>query len=132
MRQNVIIALLAVIATLLLVSVFSPPHYVLGQMASGGNATIGSEVAVATGSLAGGAGSAFYLYDPKEHKLLVYYLANSGLEIRAVRDLEWDMKAVDFNQPQGKMVSVQEMKKAIGKQAGSKPGAKSSKKDAEE
>jgi hypothetical protein len=117
MRQNVIVALLAVIATLLAVAVFRPPQYVLGQMSSGGTASVG-EIAVATGGLQGGQGSAFYLYDPKEHKLLVYYLANNGLEIRAVRDLEWDFKATDFNQTPGKMVSVNDMKKAIGKQAG--------------
>jgi len=114
MRQNVIIALLSVIATLLLVIVLSP-HPVSGQNATG-NATVGSDIAVATGSMQGGTGSALYLYDAKSKVLAVYFLGNAGLEVRAVRDIQWDLQAPDFNQPQGKVTSVIAMRTAIKKQ----------------
>ena len=113
MRQNVIIALLSVIATLLLVIVLSP-HPVVGQNASG-NATVGADVAVATGSLQGGSGSALYLYDAKDKILAVYFLNNNGLELRAVRDIQWDLQAIDFNGQQGKLIKVADMKKEVKK-----------------
>jgi hypothetical protein len=113
MRQNVIIALLSVIATLLLVIVLSP-HSVVGQNATG-NATVGSDIAVATGSMMGGSGSALYLYDAKDKILAVYFLGNQGLEVRAVRDIQWDLQAIDFNQPQGKITSVPAMRTAVKK-----------------
>ena len=118
MRQNVIVALLSVIATLLLVIVLSP-HPVTGQNATG-NATIGAEVAVATGSMQGGTGSALYLYDTKDKILAVYFLGNSGLELRAVRDLQWDLQAVEYNGTQGKLVKVADMRTAVKKQQKSK------------
>ena len=113
MRQNVIVALLSVIATLLLVMVLSP-HSVSGQNATG-NATVGAEVAVATGSMLGGSGSALYLYDSKDKILAVYFLGNTGLELRAVRDIQWDLQAKDFTGQQGKMIKVVDMKKAVTK-----------------
>jgi len=114
MRQNVIVALLSVIATLLLVNTLSPPHWVSGQNATG-NATVGSEIAVATGSILGGGGSAFYLYHLPKNRLAVYYLGNNGLELRAVRDLQWDLEAPDFKEQPGKITSVRAMKAAITK-----------------
>ncbi len=124
MRQNVIIALLSVIATLLLVIVLSP-HSVSGQNATG-NATVGSDIAVATGSMQGGTGSALYLYDAKDKILSVYFLGNQGLELRAVRDIQWDLQAIDFNGQQGKLIKVAEMRREVKKQK-----AKSEKSDEE-
>ncbi len=115
MRQNVIIALLSVIATLLAVSVFTPSNSAVGQNA-GGSATVGTEVAVATGSLTGG-NSAFYIYDPGKKKVLAYVLGNKGLEVRAVRDVQFDLLATEVNQQSGVMTTVSAMRKAIGKTA---------------
>ena len=115
MRQNVIIVLLSVIATLLAVSVFSPSPVVVGQNASG-TAVVGNEIVGATGSLQGGSGSAFWLYDSKDRKLAVYVLGNMGLELRSVRDLQWDFRAIDLNIPAGKPTKVSDIKKDISKQ----------------
>ncbi len=76
MRQNLIIALLSVIATLLFVLVFRPEtHVVLGQNATG-TGSVGAELGVACGSMQGGTGSAFYIYDSAKKKLAVYFLGN--------------------------------------------------------
>jgi hypothetical protein len=115
MRQNVIIVLLSVIATLLAVSVFSPSPVVVGQNASG-TAVVGNDIVGATGSLQGGSGSAFWLYNAKDRKLAVYVLGNMGLELRSVRDLQWDFRAIDLNIPAGKPTKVSDIKKDISKQ----------------
>lgn len=122
MRQNVTIALLSVIATLLLVAVLSGPRSVSGQTGGSGSATVGGEIAVATGATqGGGGGAAFYLFIPQSKKLAVYYLGNNGLEVRAVRDVTWDLDAPDFWAQPGKITKVADMKKAIKKlQAGEK------------
>jgi hypothetical protein len=114
MRQNLVVALLSVIATLLAVTIFSPPSSVSGQN-TGGTATIGNEVAVATGPLQGGSGSAFWLYLPARQKLAVYVLGGAGLELRAVRDIQYDLQATDLNLPQGKTTKVRDIKKEISK-----------------
>ena len=130
MRQNLIIVLLSVIATLLAVMVFrSPPAIVLGQTASG-SASVGSEIGVATGSMLGGSGSALYIYDKTKNKLLAYFLGNGGLELRAVRDLSYDLQAIDFTGTTGKPTPVSAMKKAVYKQA--KASAKEAKENAKE
>ncbi len=116
MRQNAIVALLSVIATLLLVNVLKPTSPMSGQTA-GGTSTVGHEVAVATGSIVGGTGSNFWLYDTQSKRIAVYFLSNAGLEIRAVRDVSFDLEATDFNPPLGKPVRVNEMKKALKKAA---------------
>ncbi len=113
MRQNVIIALLSVIATLLAVSLFSPPHFVSGQNA-GGTAAVVGDMAVATGAMTGG-NSALYIYDQAKHKLLAYVLGNNGLEVRAVRDIQSDFAATDFTGTPGKVIKVKEMRAAIAK-----------------
>jgi len=123
MRQNVTIALLSVIATLMAVVVFSPPSSVSGQQAGGGTATLGSNVAVATGSLPGATGSAFWLYLPGEKKLAVYVMGNTTLELRAVRDVQYDIQAIDMAVQQGKSTGktlppVSEIKKALKKEGG--------------
>ena len=98
MRQNFVIALLSVIATLLFVLVLTPKYPVLGQMA-GGNATVGGEVAVATGALQGGAGTAFWLYERPTKRLAVYVFGNAGLELKAVRDIQYDLQADELSWP---------------------------------
>jgi hypothetical protein len=118
MRQNLIIALLSVIATLLAVKVFTDrSQIVYGQVGGGGTASIGSEIAIATGSLAGGNGSSLYLYDTTKKKLLCYYLGNTGLEVRAVRDIHFDLEALDYNGKPGVVVPVKVMKREIEKAA---------------
>ncbi len=114
MRQNVIVALLSVIATLLLVNVLKPTSSMSGQT-TGGTATVGNEVAVATGSLIGGSGSNFWLYDNHAKRLAVYFMGNTGLEVRAVRDVSFDLEATDFLSQQGKQTRVNEMKKIVKK-----------------
>lgn len=116
MRQNISIVLLTVIATLLAVKVFSPTPSVQGQNAGGTTATVGTEIVAATGSLMGSQGSALYLYDSAKRKLVVYFLGNKGLEIRAVRDLTFDLQAKEFNLDiPGKIVTVDAMRKAVMK-----------------
>src|SRR2546422_9664617 len=102
MRQNVIIALLSVIATLLLASVLSQPQPMRGQNA-GGTASVGAEAAVATGPVQGGTGAAFWLYIPQKEKLAVYFLGNNGLELRSVRDLKFDLEVNEINRKPGEM-----------------------------
>jgi len=126
MRQNLIIMLLSVIATLLAVMVFTrPAQVVMGQTASG-SASVGTEIAVATGSLQGGSGSALYIYDAGKKRIMSYFLGNSGLELRAVRDISFDVVAQDFNGKPGQLTPVATMKKAVEK------SAKASRKEVEE
>ncbi len=115
MRQNLIIILLSVVVTLLAVSVLKSPSPAAGQMA-GGTATSGMEVVGATGSLMSGSGAAFYLYDNSKQKLAVYFLGNNGLELRAVRDISWDLQALEYNARAGMMTTVDAIKKAVIKQ----------------
>jgi hypothetical protein len=115
MRQNVIIALLSVIATLLAVSVFAPSHMAIGQNA-GGTAAVVGDMAVASAPMTGG-NAALYIYEAGKKKLLAYVLGNNGLEIRAVRDITFDLQATDFSTTAGKVTRVSQMKKAIQSQA---------------
>jgi hypothetical protein len=87
---------------------------------------VGSEIGVACGSLVGGSGSALYIYDAAKKKLGVYFLGNNGLELRAMRDIQFDMLAPDFNGKPGTLTSVAQMRKAIDK------ATKSTKKDKDE
>jgi hypothetical protein len=114
MRQNVTVALLSVIATLLAVLVFSSPRSVSGQNATG-NATVGNEVAVATGPIMGGGGAALYLYEVSKKRLAVYFLGANGLEVRAVRDISYDLEAPDFKEQAGKVTTVKQMRAAVKK-----------------
>jgi hypothetical protein len=114
MRQNLIIALLSAIATLLLVVVLRSSPQAVGQSAGGGTA-MGGELLCATGNLPGGAaGSAFWLFDPRAHKIAVYYLGNGGLEVKAVRDVGFDMEAVEFSAKGGQQTpTYAAMKKEV-------------------
>ena len=113
MRQNVIVVLLSVIATLLLVIALKPSPAAVGQTAGGGTATIGGDVVGATGTLPGGAaGAAFWIYEPHAHRLAVYTVGNAGLELKAVRDVQWDLQALEF--PPGKQTpAISAMKAAV-------------------
>jgi hypothetical protein len=117
MRYNVIVALLSVIATLLAVLAFKPAPSASGQASVGGNATVGGEIAVATGNILGGSGSAFWLFYRPEKKLAVYFLGNRGLELRAVRDVQYDLQLVDTGTSltPGKMTSVAKVKAEVTK-----------------
>jgi hypothetical protein len=115
MRHNVIIVLLSVIATLLLVDIMKPTPALQGQLGGGGTAMGGGDVLVATGSLAGGNGSAFWLYDHKDRRIAVYTLGNQGLELRSVRDIQYDLQAPYINLPQGKLTKPSEVKREVAK-----------------
>ena len=114
MKQNVIIALLSIIATLLVVREFNTPNFVIGQSSGGGSASIGTEIAVATGTTQGGSVSAFYMYHGPTNRLAVYILGSKGLELRSVRDLQYDLQIPDFNSSRpGVITSVKEVQGAV-------------------
>ncbi len=119
MRQNIIIALLSVAATLLLVLVLQnflgPTPVVLGQIGGGGTATVGT-IGVATGPIQGADANGFWIYEPSRQKLLVYFLGpNNRLEFRAGRDIQYDMQVEDYTMPGGKAHSVEQIKGALNK-----------------
>lgn len=118
MKQNLLLVLLSVVATLLLVVFVQnmrQPPVLLSQLSGGGNASVGP-IGVATGGITGGGdGSAFWLYDPGAKTLLVYFLGNGNkLELRAVRNIEFDMKVPEFAMPAGRPPSVADITKAVG------------------
>src|SRR5262245_19435146 len=115
MRQNVIIVLLSVIATLLVVDIMKPTPSLQGQLSGGVTAMGGGDVLVATGGLPGGNGSAFWLYDNKDKRIAVYALGSQGLEIRSVRDIQYDLQATFLNLQQGKMTKPSEVKREVAK-----------------
>ncbi len=114
MRQNVIIVLLSVVATLLVVDIFlKPAPSAQGQLGGGGTAMGGGDILCATGATTGGAGSAFWLLDAKKSRIAVYSLGNNGLELRAVRDIQFDLQATYLNLSQGKLTKPSEVRKAL-------------------
>lgn len=115
MRHNVIIVLLSVIATLLVVDILKPTPSLQGQLSGGVTAMGGADVLVATGGLPGGNGSAFWLYDHKDRRIAVYALGSQGLELRSVRDIQYDLLAPYINLPQGKMTKPSEVKREVAK-----------------
>ena len=67
----------------------------LGQFAGGSAAT--GVVGVATGPYSGGDPAAFWIYQPDAKKVLVYTYKTNRLELRAVRDITYDLGAIEFN-----------------------------------
>lgn len=133
MRQNIVVALLSAVTTLLLVLVLTPKYPVYSQ-AAGGTATLGGEMGVATGPLQGG-GSAFWIYERPTKRIAVYVLGNGGqLKLEAVRDIQYDLQAPEF--PAGKHVpSIKQMKQAVAGKGGTgptKPAPGKNKKEEEE
>jgi len=109
------IVLLSVAITLLAVNVLKSPSPAVGQSSSG-TASSGTEIVGATGSTMSGSGSAFYLYDNSSRHLVVYFLGNSGLELRAARDLTYDLQIPDFNGRAGLRPTVKDIQKEVIKQ----------------
>ena len=74
------------------------------------------------GITGGGDSSALWIYDPSAQRVLVYYLGQRNrLELRAVRNIEYDLQAIDFGMPQGRAPSVADVKKAVSKEKASGP-----------
>jgi hypothetical protein len=114
MRQNLIIALLSIACTLLAVNLYvtlSEPRMPLAFGQAVGTPT--GSVALATGVTQGGSETMLYLYDLSNQRLAAYSTKNQGIELKGVRHITHDLKAVEFV-ARGKSPSVQEMKKAIG------------------
>lgn len=117
MKQNLTLALLSVIATLLVVILIQnlhQPPILLSQMGGGGTSTVGP-IGVATGPVSGaGDAAAFWLYDPAQKRLLVYFLNNKNqLEFRAGRSLEFDLRAVDWAMKPGLPPPVRKMQEIL-------------------
>ncbi|MBI4584782.1 MAG: hypothetical protein HY717_12270 [Planctomycetes bacterium] len=119
MRQNILIALLSVVATLLLVLVLQnflgPTPVVLGQIGGGGTAAVGT-IGVGTGPIQGADANGFWIYEPARQKLLVYLLGpNNKLEFRAGRDIQYDMQVEEYAMTGGKSHTVEQIKDAVNK-----------------
>ena len=115
MRQNLIIVLLSVIATLLLVLVLqqtSEPVY--AQQGGGAGATVGS-IGVATGALQGSSAAGFWVFLPDSKRLAVYDWGSKKLRLRAVRNIEFDLQMNDFNIKGQTAPSVSDIRKALSK-----------------
>ncbi len=118
MKQNIIICLLSVVATLLAVVVvqnFTQQNVLVGQ-SGGSTATVGP-IGVATGKFQGGGDSqAFWLYLPGEDRLMVYNLGSRNrLELRAVRNVEYDKQLFDHSFS-GKYPKVKDVQVEVKKQ----------------
>ncbi len=115
MRQNLIVALLAVCCTLLgvnlAVSLRGPQFPVAFGQAVG---TPSGQVVLATGQTQTGNEAVLYLYDIATQALACYTAKNQGIELKGVRKITYDLKAPDFT-AKGKSPTVQDMKKAVEK-----------------
>jgi hypothetical protein len=118
MRQNLTIALLSVIATLLLLLVvqnFHPGrHLMLAQGGGSSGATVGT-IGVATGTLQGSDAAGFFIYDPTKERILLYDYNNNKLRLKAVRDVQFDVKLVDFSPPGQVGPTVNDVKSLVSK-----------------
>lgn len=101
MRQNLIVALLAVCATLLAVNVIqnmNQPPVVFGQ-AAGNHA---GNYVMATGVTTSGSEAVMYIFDVTQKKVAAYSTKNRGIEFKGVRTVQHDFKA-DWLVPRGTM-----------------------------
>ncbi len=115
MRQHVIIALLAVCATLLAVDFVttlnrSAPNVAFGQ--TSGSSAGGSYVMV-SGVTTSGSEAVLYLLDTASNKVACYTTKGQGIEFKGVRSLAHDFKA-DWIVGRGPM-PPDEVKTAIDK-----------------
>jgi hypothetical protein len=110
MRQNVIVALLAVCCTLLAVNVVlqvsTPPALVFGQAV--GNPEGG--FVLATGQTQSGSKAVLYVLETATKKLSAYSVENRGIEFKGVREITNDLKPIELkpNRP----LSPSEVEKA--------------------
>ena len=113
MRNNTVIALLAVCATLLAVQVVSTvnqgPAPVFGQAV--GN-TAGADYVLATGMSTTGNNNMLFIFETKTQKLAASTVATRGIEFKGTRQVTWDLIPEEFT-PRGKGVTVKTVKKAV-------------------
>jgi len=131
MRQNFLIVLLTVCATLLAVNLAVSLRRPELPLAFGQAVGVPSQsVAIAT-SQGTGPEPWCFLYDVASQRLAVYSCKNAGLELKGVRQITWDLQIPEL--PPGlasKRVTVADIKKEVtkqGKSAGSPPAAKGKK-----
>jgi hypothetical protein len=116
MRQNLIVALLAVCCTLLAVNLYVALRGPQLPFAYGQSVGVPSgSVVLATGVSQGGSEAVLYLYDAPSQSLACYTVKGQGIELRGVRRVTYDLKAVEFPAKGGKAPSVKDMKGAVEK-----------------
>lgn len=130
MRQNFIIVLLTVCATLLAVNLYVSLQRPDLPVAFGQAVGVPSgTVAIAT-SQGTGPEPWCFVYDVSSQRLAVYSCKNQGLELKGVRQVTWDIQIPEL--PPGlasKRVTVADIKKEVTKQgkAGTSPPPASAK-----
>jgi hypothetical protein len=116
MRQNVIIVLLSICATLLgvnLVRSFARPDHPLAFGQGVGLPT--GQVAIATVQ---GSGNEpwCYVYDVATKRLACYAARNQGLELKGMRNIQWDLQIEDLPpELANRRVPVVQIKKEVEK-----------------
>ena len=126
MRQNFIIVLLTVCATLLAVNLYVSLQRPELPVAFGQAVGVPSgSVAIAT-SQGTGPEPWLFLYDVGSQRLAVYTCKNQGLELKGVRQITWDLQIPDLPPALAtKRASVADIKKAVQKAPGASAGANS-------
>lgn len=113
MRQNVIVALLAVCATLLAVNTSRPRNdlpFALGQAAG----VASGNYVIASGVNASGSNNVVYVFDTAQKRLAVYKVQARGIEFLGVRSVVSDM-SIDWLKPNKPGASPDEIAKMIKK-----------------
>lgn len=114
MRQNLMVCLLAVCATLLgvnlVVSLRSPLPPVLGQAAGTGQ----GEFVLATGMNQSGNQAVLYVFNVTSKKLACYTTRTQGIEFQGVREVTYDLMPQELN-PRGRKLTVEQVKEAVKK-----------------
>ncbi len=113
-KQNLIVVLLAVCATLLAVNLvhnWTQPKIVVGQAAAGGVG--GGNFVMATGVGQGGNETLLYVLNTATQKLAAYSASKTrGVEFRGVRTLKYDFVA-DWMAPKGSKTTPSDVQKAL-------------------
>lgn len=97
MRQNLVVCLLSVCCTLLAVNLYvSLDGPAVREAAGQGTAIPSSSVCLAT--VQGTSNDPWcYLYDVGTQRLAVYRTGNTGLELKGVRQITWDLKIEELD-----------------------------------
>ena len=115
MRQNIVVALLSVCATLLAVQVVltigKETAPVFGQTV--GSDGGGSGFVLATGMSSSGSNNMLYIFEPKSGRVAAYTVQSRGLEFKGPRQVTHDLIPEELT-PKGRM-SVSDVRKALKK-----------------
>ena len=123
MRQNLTIALLAVCATLLAVQIVDSIQAAQVRKALGQTSGMaGGNYVVATGITQSGNDSLIYVLDTSTQRLAAYLQRqNQGFELRAVRNIEWDLKLETYPTRGSARPSPQDIQKAFEEEQKARP-----------